>query len=130
MEICGVVLLRAAAGTGHLSYQWLKNDREIPGATLPILSMPEVTIGTLGIYTCRVSNAAGTVMTQKCDVALSQSPPMIEEGPAARIEVGDGRIVRPSCSARTARTAVAPPLSLPPPPATLPLLSHAQPLGG
>ncbi len=76
----------SATGTGPISYQWLKNDRELSGETQAILSIAEVTFGTLGTYTCRVANAAGVVVTHNCVVELSQSPPMIEEGPASRIE--------------------------------------------
>ena len=87
LAACRLVAALPVAGTQPLSFQWIRNDREIPGATNAILSYPEVTIGTLGMYVCRISNAAGVVLSTPVEVALSQSPPVIEEGPAARIEV-------------------------------------------
>src|SRR6185503_5224115 len=47
----------AATGTGPLSYQWLFNGTEIPGATEPALTLSNVTPEQAGGYSVRVSNS-------------------------------------------------------------------------
>jgi hypothetical protein len=51
----------SATGTAPLSYQWQKNNVDIPGATSASYSTPAVVLAENGsTYRCRVSNAAGS----------------------------------------------------------------------
>jgi len=51
-----------AAGNG-LTYQWLFNAANIPGATTPTLNINNVTAANQGTYTVRVTNACGSVLS-------------------------------------------------------------------
>jgi Immunoglobulin domain len=48
----------SATGTPPLSYQWLKGNVEIPGATAASYTIDPVSAESAGDYVCRVSNAA------------------------------------------------------------------------
>lgn len=50
-----------ATGTGPLTYQWKKDGVAIVGATLPSLSLSAIKASDAGVYTCAVTNLAGTV---------------------------------------------------------------------
>ena len=50
----------SATGTPSLSYQWLRNNVALPGATAPALSLPNVTRAQAGSYFVVVTNTAGT----------------------------------------------------------------------
>jgi hypothetical protein len=53
-----------ADGSGTLSYQWFRNGLEIEGATSSILERVNVVAADAGIYTVRISNAAGSKWTE------------------------------------------------------------------
>jgi len=50
----------SATGTGPLSYQWTWNNRPIPGATNPTLSLPAVTLRDSGAYMVHLTDNNGT----------------------------------------------------------------------
>lgn len=54
----------------ELSYQWLKNDGEIPGATGSTLTIAGVSEEDIADYSVRVSNAHGTVLTPSATIFL------------------------------------------------------------
>ena len=47
-------------GGPNNTYQWQANETDLEGWTLPILVLPNVTADTGGMYTCVVSNLAGS----------------------------------------------------------------------
>jgi hypothetical protein len=47
-------------GTPPFTYQWMKNNSNIPGATLNSYKIKPITAEDAGIYSCRVSNDCGT----------------------------------------------------------------------
>jgi uncharacterized delta-60 repeat protein len=51
------------AGTEPISYQWLFNGNEIPGATAPTYFLPEWRPQHAGAYAVRATNSLGTVTT-------------------------------------------------------------------
>jgi hypothetical protein len=57
-----------ATGGGKLSYQWLLNGMEIPGATKPQLSIPSAQ--TNAAYSVRVTNAAGGLVSTPAQLTV------------------------------------------------------------
>lgn len=53
-----------ATGTAPLNYQWIKDGREIAGATLAILSLASVTDNDAGSYAVTVRNTVGGVTSR------------------------------------------------------------------
>jgi acid phosphatase type 7 len=52
-----------AAGTPPLSYQWTKDDADLPNQTNATLSLPGVQTGGAGLYTVRVTNFYGATLS-------------------------------------------------------------------
>jgi Immunoglobulin domain/Putative Ig domain/Ig-like domain CHU_C associated/Bacterial Ig domain len=52
--------LIAATGTGTLSYQWQKNNVNVPGETNNVIKFSAVSANDSGSYVCIVSNAGGS----------------------------------------------------------------------
>jgi hypothetical protein len=60
-----------ASGTAPLSYQWMQNGSNIPGATSPTYITPATTTGQSGsTYTAVVSNAAGTITSNAATLTV------------------------------------------------------------
>jgi hypothetical protein len=53
-----------ATGTGTLSYQWFRNGLQVGGQTSPTLSLPNISAGSAGRWTCRVTNLCGSTTTE------------------------------------------------------------------
>jgi hypothetical protein len=70
-----VSLTVAASGTAPLSYQWLLNGANLPGATSPTLTLNGVTTGQTGNYSCIVTNAAGSATSSAA--ALTVNPAIL-----------------------------------------------------
>lgn len=67
-----VTLTAAGSGTG-LSYQWFRDGAPVAGATNATLSLPAITLGLAGTYTCTVSNLAGSDTTAPAKVVVYAS---------------------------------------------------------
>ena len=83
-----------ASGTAPLSYQWLRNDAEIAGATGPSYTLTSATLADSGArFRVRVSNVHGEVMTEAVTLTVVASLPK----PHARgaTSVPTGRVARP-----------------------------------
>jgi hypothetical protein len=64
----------AATGTAPLSYQWQKNSTDISGATNTSYTIASATTADSGaLFRCRVSNAAGSVMSAQALLAVTAS---------------------------------------------------------
>ena len=68
-----------ATGSGVISYQWQKNQTNLPGQINPILTMTNATAANVGSYRVLVGNAAGTVPSKEVridviDAKLSIAP--------------------------------------------------------
>jgi DNA/RNA endonuclease G (NUC1) len=74
-----------AGGNAPLSYQWMRNDQEIPGATTPSLTLNNITAADLGGYYVEVSNAAGSAVSNAAELIISGIPPSITTQPATQI---------------------------------------------
>ncbi|MEY2879871.1 MAG: hypothetical protein RLZZ15_2251, partial [Verrucomicrobiota bacterium] len=60
----------AATGTAPLAFQWLKNNAPITGATAATLALASLSGFDEGVYTVRVSNAAGAVVSPNVTVRV------------------------------------------------------------
>jgi len=93
-----------AAGT-DLSYQWRKDEMDIPGATLPIYAIAAVTGGDAGIYDCLVTGTCGPAVLSAPAALTVPAATAITEHPVGRTAceghavaftvsaVGDGTIL-------------------------------------
>jgi uncharacterized repeat protein (TIGR03806 family) len=75
-----------AAGTAPLAYQWLRNDRPIPGARSATYELPIVgEIENGAQFSCRVSNAFGNVTSSQATLIVKSpnptAPPWISPRP-------------------------------------------------
>ena len=59
-EGTNVNLVCTSSGGPNNTYQWLKNGESIHGQNSNTLNLPNVTASTGGVYTCMVSNIAGS----------------------------------------------------------------------
>jgi hypothetical protein len=62
------------AGTAPFSYQWQLAGTNLPGATAPVLTVPNVGLPHQGTYRVIVSNAAGTVQSSPATLTVLASP--------------------------------------------------------
>jgi flagellar hook assembly protein FlgD len=81
-----------ATGTAPLAYQWRKNGSNISGATGSSYTTPSLSLSNDGdTYTCRVSNSAGSVISNGAKVTISSEPtpppPPPSDGSTTKIEI-------------------------------------------
>jgi len=72
----------AASGTAPLSYQWLKGESALAGATSTTLTLANVTDGDAGGYSVVITNVAGAV-TSSVAVLTVLDAPLITSQPAS-----------------------------------------------
>ena len=74
-------------GSPPLIYQWQKNQQDLPGATSPRLVIKQTTSADAGSYRIRVSNTAGTAISNPAQLTVtavpSAQPPQIVEQPTS-----------------------------------------------
>jgi hypothetical protein len=80
----GTVALNAVA-TNAPTYQWRRNGSPVPGATGPLLLIPDAANAT-GAYTCVATNEAGSAVSNPATLAVTAGPDA-------------GRMVKLSCRA-------------------------------
>ncbi|MBN1578111.1 MAG: immunoglobulin domain-containing protein [Chitinispirillaceae bacterium] len=74
----------AASGT-DLGYQWRRDGGDIPGATSASFTTAAATMVDAGaIFTCKVSNAAGSVTSNEAVLTVTMLPPEITTQPASQ----------------------------------------------
>lgn len=70
----------------HLTYQWMKDGKVLPGATLSSLSLNNVQPSDAGKYTVTVTNSAGTVTSDAAQLVVTPPPlPKIIDDPKSTI---------------------------------------------
>jgi len=76
-DVVGSKLTFAPAFINATSYQWLKNGTNLPGATLPVLTLNNLQLtdaATNGGYSLKVWNANGTNVSSACTVYVDPAP--------------------------------------------------------
>jgi hypothetical protein len=66
-------------GSGPLSYQWLKDGAEIPGATDLVFTLPVVLPGDAGSYALRVTNAVSSATTRGAVLTVTGTPVVLTD---------------------------------------------------
>lgn len=59
-----------ATGTPPFTHQWQKDGVDIPGATADNITAVAIPLAAAGVYTDRVSNSAGSTITNKATVVV------------------------------------------------------------
>ncbi|MDP2136850.1 MAG: MBG domain-containing protein [Candidatus Didemnitutus sp.] len=83
-----------ATGTAPLLYQWRKNGTPISGnssASTASLSLTSVTTADTASYTCVVSNAAGSNVSNAASLTVNLAPPAITTQPVGQITAVGGQ---------------------------------------
>lgn len=94
-EGSSVKMTVVASGSSTLTYQWRKNGVNVTGATSATLSLGSVTATDSGTYNVRISNSAGSVVSDNSVLSVEASPVIVEqpapqyvsEGASARFSV-------------------------------------------
>lgn len=73
-----------ADGNAPLSYQWLFEDVEIPGATGPTLTLNNVQAANVGTYYVVVTNDVGTTTSNAASLVVMGLPPVITAPPVGQ----------------------------------------------
>ena len=73
-----------ATGDAPLSYQWLKDDVEIPGATDATLAVSPVQASDAGAYDVVVTNSVGSVTSNSASLIITGLAPSIVTSPASQ----------------------------------------------
>ena len=72
----------AATSSVTLTYQWQRDDADIPGATSVTYETPATTLAADGAqFTCIVSNSAGSVTSDPATLTVNLAPPAIATHP-------------------------------------------------
>ncbi|MBI5800330.1 MAG: hypothetical protein HZA92_06320 [Verrucomicrobia bacterium] len=74
----------AVAGTPPFSYQWRFNGADIPGASAPSLTVSNTVLASAGIYSVRVTNMFGSVLSSNATLTVN-SRPIITVQPPSRV---------------------------------------------
>lgn len=78
-----------AQGSAPLSYQWLRNDTPVAGATQASLNLTSLTTNQSGAYAVVISNGAGSVTSNPANVFVRQPFTTSVLTPAWRILAGE-----------------------------------------
>ena len=91
----GVNFTVEATGSEPLSYQWQKDGEDVPGATLPALSILGVQESDAGSYTAVVGNSAGVAVSQAAVLTVTVPDVGCAAGRVSWPADGGGRGARP-----------------------------------
>jgi hypothetical protein len=74
LEGANVTFSVAAGGTAPLGYQWRRNGVNLSAATSATLSLIAVTTNQAGVYTCLVTNLAGSATSSAATLTVELAP--------------------------------------------------------
>ncbi|PIP39763.1 MAG: hypothetical protein COX19_07120, partial [Desulfobacterales bacterium CG23_combo_of_CG06-09_8_20_14_all_51_8] len=73
----------SASGTPPLSFQWLKDGNHIDGQTAETLTIDSVSEKNKGVFTCRITNDAGSVESDAAQLSVT-APPKVTRHPVSQ----------------------------------------------
>ena len=89
------VFVATAGGTAPLSYQWRRNGVNVSGANSPVLTLPNVTAASDGLYDLVVTNRAGSATSNAARLLVTLATPVALAptiaAPPASITVAGGQ---------------------------------------
>jgi sugar lactone lactonase YvrE len=77
-----------AVGVPPLSYQWLFNSTNIPGATASAYTRLNIQSGDVGFYSVQVANAYGAVLSSNAFLALPSAPLILVQPQDQNVLIG------------------------------------------
>lgn len=98
----GALFRVAALGSGPLRYQWCVDGRPLPGATRQELRIAQVYRDHLGLYTVRVSDDQGSVLSEEAALTLATDPTVLPT--RVQAEPGSDGSIRLAWSTRPGAT--------------------------
>ena len=79
-------------GTSPFTFQWRRGTFDLPSATNATLAIANAQASDAGLYTCRVGNAVGSVLSDAAELVVDlQQPPTILDQPLAVAVGPNGR---------------------------------------
>lgn len=84
----GGTLNLSITATGATGYQWKKNGSSIGGATSTTFSKPNMTPADAGSYTCTVTGAGGSVISDAAIVTVNVLPVITTQPTGVTLDVG------------------------------------------
>ena len=84
----GGTLNLSITATGATGYQWKKNGSSIGGATSTTFSKPNMTPADAGSYTCTVTGAGGSVISDAAVVTVNALPVITTQPTGVTLDVG------------------------------------------
>jgi formylglycine-generating enzyme required for sulfatase activity len=86
----------AVSGTSPFTYQWFKGGSEIVGATNATLNVFDVGAGSVGAYTVKVTNGAGSVTSAVANLTLATAPAITVQPAGGMFRVGAAVVLTPT----------------------------------
>jgi hypothetical protein len=77
-----------AASSEPLSYQWLKEEVEVPGATDASYKVISAQASHTGTYRVRISNSSGSVLSREVTVTIAVVPQITQQPSAVSVNEG------------------------------------------
>ena len=93
-----VTLLVGVSGDPALSAQWRFNGVDIPGAIAGTLTITNVRAANSGLYTVRVSNPSGSVLSDPAQVSLAAAPVIARQPQDTPAAQGGGALLTVAAS--------------------------------
>ncbi|MCF7709002.1 MAG: lamin tail domain-containing protein [Verrucomicrobia bacterium] len=82
-------LVIEVTGTAPLSFTWLHEGEQMPGATNAALVLEDIKVDDAGVYKALVSNKAGTAESREISVAVLEPPRILSQPLDLMIRPGD-----------------------------------------
>lgn len=84
----------AAQGTGPLTYQWQKNEVDIPNANTNVFAINEVTIDDIGQYRCLITSPMDDqVATDVASLIINEKLPVSVDISTTSLDICEGELV-------------------------------------
>ncbi len=84
------LLTVATTGGTNVTYQWIKNNNPIPGATSPSYPIASSVVADSGTYFCEVtSDSCGTISSNTAVIVVNQGPAIVGQTGTEEICVGE-----------------------------------------